>query len=80
MKWILPVLILVLGLLIAAGGLLYGGITVGVPTQDASPAIAAAESRNMAISGWCMISGVILALVGFAWIVGTTLRSFITKK
>jgi hypothetical protein len=49
-------------------GLAYGAIMVGVPTQDPTPAIAAAEARNGRISVWGMLLGGCLLLVSVVWL------------
>ena len=58
------VAIAALGLVVASGGFLYGGFTIGVPYQDATPAQAAAERANMAITSRAMVGGVLMFLAG----------------
>jgi hypothetical protein len=65
-KWLVPTLFGVLGVCIAGSGLLYGVSTVGVPTQDASPAVKAHEARNVAIAGTVMVVGLAMFAVGVA--------------
>ncbi len=64
MKW--TIVTVVVGLFVAAGGLLYGVLMVGVPYPDPTPAQAAAEGANLAISSWMMASGSVVLLVGVA--------------
>ena len=47
LKWLVPVLLLAAKSCVFVGGLLYGVFTVGVPTHDTSPAVAALEKRDM---------------------------------
>ncbi len=56
----------VMGLFVAAAGLIYGVLMVGVPYQDPTPAQAVAERSNLAISSWMMASGSVVFLVGVA--------------
>jgi len=63
-KWLVPIGITVLGLIVAVAGLLYGAITVGVPHIDPTPDQAAAEEFNLAISSWGVGAGALLFLAG----------------
>ena len=56
----------VVGLFVAAVGLIYGVLMVGVPYPDPTPAQAVAERSSVAISGWMMSSGGGVFLVGVA--------------
>jgi hypothetical protein len=66
MKWM--IVTAAAGLFVAAGGLLYGGLTVGVPYPDPTPAQAVAERSNLAISSWMMAGGSAVLLVGIVGI------------
>jgi len=57
------------GLFVAAGGLLYGVLAVGVPYPDPTPAQAVTERSNLAISNWMMAGGGVMVLVGLAGMV-----------
>ena len=72
MKWMLG--IAASGLVIAAGGLIYGVLAVGVPHQNPTPAQAAAERMNVAVSGWAMAGGSLMLIAGLAGIaiIGTS--------
>jgi len=50
MRWLAACGVTVVGTVVAIGGLLYGVLTVGVPYPDPTPAQAAAERANLAIS------------------------------
>jgi heme/copper-type cytochrome/quinol oxidase subunit 2 len=53
-----------IGLAMAIAGFVYGGVAVGVPAQDPTPAQAAAERFNLALSGWAMAIGGVVMVVG----------------
>ena len=53
-----------LGGTIAIGGIIYGVVSVGVPYPDATPAQAAAERTNLAVSSWTTILGGIMLVGG----------------
>jgi heme/copper-type cytochrome/quinol oxidase subunit 2 len=58
-----------IGLALAVAGFVYGVVAVGVPTQDPTPAQAAAERFNLALSGWAMAVGgfvMVAGIVGMA--------------
>ena len=58
-----------IGLALAVAGFVYGVVAVGVPTQDPTPAQAAAERFNLALSGWAMTIGggvMVAGIVGMA--------------
>ena len=61
------------GFVVAIGGLLYGVVAVGVPYQDPTPAQAAAERASLAISGWAIGGGSVIAIVSLTGmaIIGT---------
>jgi hypothetical protein len=54
------------GLFVAAGGLLCGVLTVEVPYPDPTPAQAAAERSNVAVSSWMMLGGSVMLLAGLS--------------
>jgi hypothetical protein len=54
--------IAILGLLLFAAGLLWGGYFVGVPYQDPTPAQGASQAMHLGISGWLMGVGVCMLL------------------
>jgi hypothetical protein len=49
-------------------GFAYGVVMVGVPTQDPTQAIAAAEARDASISTWGMLVGAGLFSVSIVWL------------
>jgi hypothetical protein len=53
-----------IGLALAVAGFVYGVVAVGVPAQDPTPAQAAAERFNLALSGWAMAVGGVVMVVG----------------
>ena len=53
-----------IGLAMAIAGFVYGVVAVGVPTQDPTPAQAAAERFNLALSGWAMTIGGVVMVAG----------------
>ena len=53
-----------IGLAMAIAGFVYGVVAVGVPAQDPTPAQAAAERFNLALSGWAMAVGGAVMVVG----------------
>jgi heme/copper-type cytochrome/quinol oxidase subunit 2 len=58
-----------IGLAMAIAGFVYGVVAVGVPTQDPTPAQAAAERFNLALSGWAMAVGgavMVAGIIGMA--------------
>jgi hypothetical protein len=59
--------VVVAGGLIFGGGLLYWVFSVGVPTQDPTPEIAAYENRVDRVSGWIMGTGLAVGLTGLRW-------------
>lgn len=65
-KWLIPatVIAIVAGGGLFAVGMLYGVLTVGVPTPDAPPAVAARENRDVARSGVVMATGLAVAAIG----------------
>jgi len=67
MRWRYPLILIAFAVCVFVFGLAYGVVTVGVPTQDPTPAIAAAEARNNSISAWGALVGVCLFLVSLAW-------------
>jgi len=52
------------GVAVAIGGLVHGGLAVGVPYQDPTPAQAAAARVSVAISDLAMGGGIAMTLVG----------------
>jgi heme/copper-type cytochrome/quinol oxidase subunit 2 len=53
-----------IGLAMAIAGFVYGVVAVGVPAQDPTPAQAAAERLNIALSGWAMAGGGFVMVAG----------------
>ncbi len=64
MTWMIS--IAATGFVLTLAGFLYGVLTVGVPYPDPTPAQAAAERSNLAISDWAMAGGGIMLLAGIA--------------
>ena len=52
------------GLLVAFAALVYGVILVGVPSPDATPEIASREAFHSSVSGWGMLIGGVIFVVG----------------
>ena len=65
-KWLIPALLIATGACLFGGGLVYGVVTVGVPTQDATPEVAAREARDVGRSGVLMAAGLVTGAVGMA--------------
>jgi len=65
-KWLNPVVVLVAGGCLSASGLFYGIFTVGVPTPDATPAVAAQERRDTDRAGVAVLAGLGVSAVGGA--------------
>ena len=53
-----------LGAATAVGGILHGVLTVGVPRPEPTPAQAAAERTNLAVSSWTTALGGIMLVGG----------------
>lgn len=68
MKCSAPVAVLVSGVLNVCGALLYAVVLVGVPTQDPTPAIAAAEAHVERVSNWWLGAGLIVTAIGALWV------------
>lgn len=68
MRWRYPLLLIALSAAVFGIGLGYGVVMVGVPTQDPTPAVAAAESRDVRIAGWGMLVGASLFLLALGWL------------
>ncbi len=68
MRWRYPLILTAVSVGLFVVGLAYGVVMVGVPTQDPTPAIAAAEARDVSISGWGMLLGAFLFLVSVVWL------------
>jgi hypothetical protein len=67
MRWRAPLVVVGAGFLIFGGGLLYGAIGVGVPTQDPTPEIASYEKGVERVSSWIMSTGIAIGLSGLLW-------------
>lgn len=65
-KWCIAVALIAAGGFVSAGGLLYGVFTVGVPTPDATPAVAAQERCDSDRAGVVFLSGLVVSAVGGA--------------
>ncbi len=68
MRWRYPLTLIAFAVVVFVSGFAYGVVMVGVPTQDPTPAIAAAEARDVSISGWAMLTGACLALISAVWL------------
>jgi hypothetical protein len=68
MRWRHPLIVTAVSIILILIGFLYGVIRVGIPSQDPSPAIAAAEARDVGISSWGIFAGTCLLLVSLAWL------------
>ena len=69
--WAIPLLVCILGTVVLCGGFLYGAISVGVPTPNAPPAIAAREARDLWIADVVFLVGLSVLVVGivlFGWV------------
>ncbi len=80
MRWQVPLGVAVIGLLVFAAGLLYGSFMVGVPYQEPTPAQSAAEKLHLAISGWGMIFGLGVLLVGTLMLLATFVIRRCTRR
>lgn len=67
MRWQFPLILIAVATLVFVSGVGYGVVMVGVPTQDPTPAITAAEARDVSISGWAMLLGACLGVVSLLW-------------
>lgn len=65
-KWHIPALLIAAGMCMFAAGMVYGVVTVGVPTQDATPALVASEERDANRAGVLMAVGLVAGMVGLA--------------
>ena len=63
-----------IGLAMAIAGFVYGVVAVGVPAQDTTPAQAAAERFNLALSGWAMAVGGVAMVAGIVGMAVTAAR------
>ena len=63
-----------IGLAMAIAGFVYGVVAVGVPAQDPTPAQAAAERFNLALSGWAMAIGGVVMVAGIVGMAVTAAR------
>jgi hypothetical protein len=80
MRWRYPLLLFALAVGLFLVGLAYGVVMVGVPTQDPTPAIAAAEARDIRISSWGMLVGACLFVVSVVWLAVITIAKRIGRK
>jgi hypothetical protein len=67
-KWLIPKILLGAGICLFGAGLLYGVFTVGVPTPDATPSVAAQEARDLRIADVIMTAGFAAFVIGLIWI------------
>ena len=63
----IPLATFLIGVTLIVAGFLYGVFTVGVPTQDATPEIAAREKHNVNIGQGLFIFGVCIATPGLVF-------------
>ena len=63
-----------IGLAGGLAGVVYGVVAVGVPAQDPTPAQAAAERFNLALSGWAMAVGGVVMVAGIVGMAVTAAR------
>ena len=64
MKRFWPLLLIIAGLLLMPGGILYYVVTEGLPDQDPTPAMAARAAHHEFIAGFISISGFAMFVVG----------------
>lgn len=57
-------IIIILGILLLIGGILFDTFFAGIPFQDASQEMLATYDKNSLISNFLMISGVFITLLG----------------
>lgn len=64
-RWIAPAILILVGGVLLLGGFVFLIETGSIlPTQDASPAVAAAEARNRDIGGMISLLGLLFGLSG----------------
>ncbi len=64
----------------SAFGVLYGGVTVGVPYQDATPAQLAEQHHHSGVFDWLMMGAGLMWLVTFGAAVGLGVWWVVTRK
>ncbi len=79
-KWLIPSVACAAGVSVFAAGLLYGVFTVGVPTPDASPSVAAQEARDFALSGAAMATGLVLTASGLLGLVSVAIVWWVRRR
>ena len=79
-KWLIPIIACAVGGFVFAVGLLYGVFTVGVPTPDAPPSVAAQESRDVALAGAGMAAGLGLLASGLAGLLGVAVTHLARRR
>ena len=68
MKWLIPKILLGVGIGLFGFSLLFGVFTVGVPTPNATPAVAAQEVRDGDVAGVLIDAGCAAFVFGLIWI------------
>jgi hypothetical protein len=78
-KWLIPVAFLLLGGCVFCGGIFYGVFSVGVPSQDATPEVAAREQRDVDRAGLAMLTGFSLSALGGVGLTGVAIRRLVIR-
>ena len=61
---LLSFLVAAAGMLVSFAGLIYGVLTVGVPSQDPTPEMVAREAFHLEVSGWMIMVGAVMLFSG----------------
>ena len=64
MKRFWPLFLIVAGVVLILGGILYYAVTEGLPDQDPTPAMAARAAHHEHISSFISLSGLVMFIVG----------------
>ena len=78
-KWVTSIACVV-GVCLFGAGLLYGVLTVGVPTPDAAPSVAARQARDF---HWAMIGmagGLVILAVGLVLLAIVAIRGLARRR
>lgn len=80
MKWLIPTFACGAGLITFVAGLMYGVITVGVPTPDAPPAVAAREVRDADLGFAVAAAGMLLMAAGTVGLVAVAVVRLVRRR
>jgi hypothetical protein len=65
--WIIPTSVMLVGMFLFAASLLYGVITVGVPTPDATLKLSQRETRDLDCAEIMSCFGLAITAISFVW-------------